>query len=420
MFKLCLTELEYAPLKLGFEALEVKPSQVNLPPLKALPEPLSVQLLRCILPHEDIDHPDIPGYENHFSIAKTHTRDPTELSTLHLKLLQIYCIYLEKDQQTYSTDEIASRIWLYGLNPLLQYFTKHLSKSSTNDMSKVAPTGARTNPIEVFGVIMATAHGFVLGASRMILPVIEKAYEEKSMASVIWVLAHLFRYGYASTKDEEFRNYSLQWYRRYLMHYPRDSRGFYEQGIAFEPDTLNVLVCFSKVDSAERSWEAEDLLSRLCDLDSKRIITSMEHFMARALIRLLHDLRGQKKHVAAWVQNFVSAAIEHPETFIQRSKEFAIIVGYLLSLYPEHIWPLIDVFDRLVGNTKVCALFIILVMLHGVENPKYISHHIFSCLPQDAQERHCGLLLQVGGQLYLSYDNLPYLQLQDGNYYELC
>ena len=292
MFTLYLMELEYAPLKLGFEALEVKPSQVTLPPLKALSKPLSVQLLPCILPHEDIGHPDIPGYESHFSIATTQTQDPTELSALHLRLLQIYCIYLEKDQRTYSTDEIASRIWLYGLKPPLQYFTKHLSKSSTNDMSKVAPTGTRANPVEVFGDIMATAHGFVLEASRIILSAIEKAYEEKSMASVISVLARLFRYGHALTKDEEFRTCSLQWYRRYLMHYSRDGRVFYEQGIAFEPDTLNVLVCFSKVDSTEHSWAAENLLSRLYDLDRKERVTTMEHYMAHALTRLLHDLRG--------------------------------------------------------------------------------------------------------------------------------
>ena len=420
MFTLYLTELEYAPLKLGFEALEVKPSQVNLPPLKTLSNPLSVQLLPCILPHENIDHPDIPGYEKHFFIAMTQTRDPKELRALHLKLLQIYYIYLEKDQQTCSIDEIASRIWSYGLNPLLQYFTKHLLKSSTNDLPKVAPTGTRANPVEVFRDIMATAHGFVLEASRIILSAIEKAHEEKSMASVISVLARLFQYGHALTKDEEFRTCSLQWYRRYLMHYPRDGRVFYEQGIAFEPDTLNVLVCFSKVDSTEHSWEAKNLLSRLYDLDRKEKVTTMEHFMARALIRLLHDLRGQRKHGAAWVQNFVGAAIDHPETFIQRSKEFAIIVGYLLSLYPEHTWPLIELFDRLVGNTKVCALFLILVMLHSIEDPKEISHQVFSCLPQDAQERHCGLLLQLNGRLYLSCDNLPYLQLQDGNYYELC
>ena len=191
------------------------------------------------------------------------------------------------------------------------------------------------------------------------------------------------------------------------MHYPRDGRVFYEQGVAFEPDTLNVLVCFSKVDSTKYSWEAENLLSRLYDLDRKERVTTMEHYMAHALIRLLHDLRGQRKHVAAWAQNFAGAAIDHPETFIQRSKEFAIIVGYLLSLYPEHTWRLIELFDRLVGNTKVCALFLILVMLHGVGDPKDISHHVFSCLPQDAQERHYGLLLQLDGQLYLSCDNLP-------------
>ena len=187
----------------------------------------------------------------------------------------------------------------------------------------------------------------------------------------------------------------------------------------YEPGSWKMLICFSKASSVEQRSPQTETLFTLCERKSIVRMNTFEHVMASLFVGIIQDLRAGRNSFHCKLLAVSSLANDNLGALIERIREFAVIVGYLFSVYPKETMSLLSIFEGLPDSTKTFGLFNILVMVNQAATfTGGIHWPTLSLLPQSARDRYLRRL-ELGDSPFLSWDNMAYLRSRNGNEYRL-